>query len=423
MDILEFMQKDTLLINFFQISNIIIINDITFIFKAFMKKTVFIFIIILFTFVNIQSQIKYFQELIEYNNTYLLDTSITSLYKHCRFIIHDNKIAYINANTDYKDSLCYYYLNYPETKQIVPIIQKCSNVDEKCFIKNFKIIDNKLYILYYEYITVFSKDSNCYNYDTTINFYKKPFQYIKLHNNNLILYGINPNAQPNIINGVPEPRIIITYYNINTKKITEKSIPDNNEPNWMFIQPRKLIDYSNNKFIVSNAQSYSIKIYNDSTNEISEISRKPKDWIEYDNENKKQMSMLSYWNKISLIRSIDFINDKKFIVMRTSPSNTIKPMLKSYCDIWEFKNNSWELTQQDYEIAPYIDTALFNIINHIHYSDAFYFDDNYMLIALSFSIELTEDFQNYTNKEIIEKKKDYLLNHDTRYSIIKARIK
>jgi hypothetical protein len=285
----------------------------------------------------------------------------------------------------------------------------------KDWITNVTVTDDRIIIIGFYNIYQYNISNNRPSYICYVENNTHFDEILYCSNNKLVLSRScftcdNPGSQVSILNL------------INNQYILSSSFDSPEGYQYLSFKPRRLIDYINNKFVVSDLTEYKLYFYDDSLNIINDISRFPKSWsylsdlyTELDslqrstdifNEHYIEMSY-----KNSSIHLVDFISDSLLLVCWSSyNSDSITNLRINYhYDIWRnINNNDWTLLMSDLSLElPDLDEK-FNFKKFNGLSNNYSLKNNYLINTSYCPFLLNSiDLQHLTFRDINSKIKSY----------------
>jgi hypothetical protein len=296
------------------------------------------------------------------------------------------------------------------------------------FVINIEINENNLFLLGWNRLLIFDRKNRKFSKLINLN---RPYRYLKCINNTLYLtesgiYGSNRMADSYTHLGI---------INLQTFNYSFIDLKDPSSIQFCYFQPRKIIAMSDKNILLSDVDKYKFEIYEyDTINKIS-FSYDHPNWKTIENLYYKQItpprdkvyypksyidSLRPYYNKISTIKKVDFINDSTFLINWDIPSNEVDR--ENFFDLWRIENPMTKAHPVFVGMKQRIpkENEIFIIQKILPIYESYVINDNYLIDIQPMPISI---YKNTTYINLFNEINNYLKNNDMKYSIVIRRFK
>ncbi len=305
-------------------------------------------------------------------------------------------------------------------------VQIPPNLTRRIYLKDFEIYNELLYLnLQYE-IAVFNLvENNTYVLKSSI---KKDIILDKIKIINKKIYGVNSKYYANSdINDSLNTYLWI--YDLVSQETKIKSFEDPKGIEWTQIQPRKLIDISSNKLVISDANNYSFRIFNledqkllytiNNANEFKNYYLDLTQFNKYDKNKSKKIleityGLLDFKDSCDIIVGVNLLSDNKILITKSISDSSY--YAKIYYDVWEFENDGWNRSSKNLVSGKSQQTKKFSFENM--FIENLLISENYFICLQSISFKIEEKHFLLTFEEFYKSSENLVKTNYKKYSFL-----
>ncbi len=289
------------------------------------------------------------------------------------------------------------------------------------YFKSFIIRNDTMIVNMSDRIILLKKENSVFKYISTVKLISRVSD-ILMHSDNIIALSCY-NRDYNI----SSQQSVVMKIGLSKRKLYQEVFYLENPVGfeWTNIRPRRLIDFCNNKVLLSDASQYRIKIYEDFNFDLPVIISCNRDgWWNFkksDNTNDTSSNikeglfdLLDNMTKGSLINQVRFINDTTILVV-WSNSTEEKNYTEVFFDICQLKNDEWGLVTSFKKSQPSPGDG-FRLIDY-QFDMNFEISGNYLISIQPLPFATLSEYEG-TYEEINDKIEEYYFENDLIYSLV-----
>lgn len=315
----------------------------------------------------------------------------------------DNKIYSNNDSifllTQYKyDSISAYF----ELHELLPhrkdYLIRRNDFKKGYMLHDFVITNNYLFVNELLTVFIYKHSADKYIFQDSIIF-EKFIEHIEYENGKLYAFSCLHSPEYNKKDSAAN-LFVLDLKNLNEYR--EIYFPSPKGMPYTLLQPRKLMDYHNQKVAVGDAIDYRILLYDLDGKLLDSLKRDMECFISDESpeeaENQSRYDLKDNFSKRCMISQVNFINDNTLLISyQAPPSGDV--YYDTYHDIWRQKNGNWYLDENDLNWKNTDSAIIFHPMN-FGLSSEYNVDDNIIsFLETAIPFPLNDNFYNMTMGE------------------------
>lgn len=305
-----------------------------------------------------------FLSLFNSNDKITLDSNLNySDYSNIDYCVFRGNLAYYSKLMNNDCEIKLYTISNPSKRYIINVNKEFNNYNtcNMMLISNIATFKDSLYLITSKKILKYVYNpksdsiefSNYIDLSSTLNkdiLYFAKSLYLKYP----YIYGIKSEYHSKRLD-----EGVFYYFKINLNDYFDNKFHSIDYPAgfyWTIATPRNIIDFSKSKYLVTDITKYDIRIFDENDKLIETISRNPDFWraSTYELDKFKDKHPMEIFNSIkddsttkSLIHRVNFMDENQILVCYSHEKENSDNIFDYFYDIWERKNNKWELKHSD----------------------------------------------------------------------------